>query len=303
MHLLAVFSENLLPVFLAAGCGALLIWRTKVDPRAVSSIAFHIFSPALMYDLIVTHQATGWAFARQSLAALVTLGGPAVVVWGLCRWRGVSRTRSAAAVLLASLPNAGNYGLSVAGFAFGDAVQVEATLYFVASAIWSYTAGVFVASLGRVRVQDALLSLLRVPALWGVAIAFVRVESGVALPLPVERTIGLLADACIPTFLVLLGMQLVRYGGRVRFGRLMALGIGGRLVLGPLLGIALASWLAWEEPVRRATILQAGMPTAVVSTILATEYDIEPGMITRGVVISTLISPLTLTPLLAWLGA
>jgi predicted permease len=45
------------------------------------------------------------------------------------------------------------------------------------------------------------------------------------------------------------------------------------------------------------------MPTAVVTTILATEYDIEPGMITRGVVISTLISPLTLTPLLAWLGA
>jgi predicted permease len=45
------------------------------------------------------------------------------------------------------------------------------------------------------------------------------------------------------------------------------------------------------------------MPTAIISIILASEYDIEPEFVTMAVVTTTLLSPLTLTPLLAYLGA
>ena len=45
------------------------------------------------------------------------------------------------------------------------------------------------------------------------------------------------------------------------------------------------------------------MPTAVMSTILATEYEAEPAFVTTAVFASTLLSPLTLTPLLLILGA
>ena len=45
------------------------------------------------------------------------------------------------------------------------------------------------------------------------------------------------------------------------------------------------------------------MPWAVLSTILATEYDAEPVFVTTAVFVSTLLSPLTLTPLLLILGA
>jgi hypothetical protein len=40
-----------------------------------------------------------------------------------------------------------------------------------------------------------------------------------------------------------------------------------------------------------------------LTTVLATEYDIEPAFITTAVFTSTLLSPLTLTPILALLGA
>jgi predicted permease len=45
------------------------------------------------------------------------------------------------------------------------------------------------------------------------------------------------------------------------------------------------------------------MPTAVVTTVLANEYHLDAGFITSVVVTSTLLSPLTITPLLAYLGA
>ena len=37
--------------------------------------------------------------------------------------------------------------------------------------------------------------------------------------------------------------------------------------------------------------------------VLATEYDVEPAFVTSVVISTTLLSPMTLTPLLAYLGA
>ena len=52
-----------------------------------------------------------------------------------------------------------------------------------------------------------------------------------------------------------------------------------------------------------AGVVESSMPTAVLSIILATEYDAEPAFVTTAVFASTLMSPLTLTPLLLVLGA
>ena len=41
----------------------------------------------------------------------------------------------------------------------------------------------------------------------------------------------------------------------------------------------------------------------VLSSIIATEFDTEPGFVAGAVLVSTLLSPLTLTPILALLGA
>jgi predicted permease len=53
---------------------------------------------------------------------------------------------------------------------------------------------------------------------------------------------------------------------------------------------------------RQASILEASMPTAVMCTILATEFDVEPAFVTSVVFVTTILSPLTITPLLSYLG-
>ena len=53
----------------------------------------------------------------------------------------------------------------------------------------------------------------------------------------------------------------------------------------------------------RAGVLEGPMPRAVLSTILGTEYEAEPAFVTTAVFVTTLLSPLTLTPLLLILGA
>lgn len=300
--MLRLFTENLLPIFLAAGVGYVLAARTSVNPRSLNHVAFYVFSPCLIFRIIVDNRVSGEAMLRvgafAALGLIVLAGIAAVVAWRL----GWSRSLVAAVTLVVLLPNAGNFGLSANLLAFGEPGLAGASLYFVTAAILSYTLGVFVASLGRASAARALAGLVRVPTIWSVALGFLMVRLDAALPLPVDTTVRLLADACIPVFLVILGMQL--HGAAWR-GRLVPLALGAGMRLGGGIGLALvlAGLFGLEGAERQSGILQSAMPSAVITIILATEYDVEPGFVTSAVLVTTVLSPFTLTPLLAYLGA
>jgi predicted permease len=116
-----------------------------------------------------------------------------------------------------------------------------------------------------------------------------------------ERTTGLLGDAAIAAMLVLLGLQLysVSWAGNILP---LALSSVVRLLVSPAIAIGLSVLLSIGGPFRQAAVLQAAMPTAVLTTVLATEYDVHPRFVTSVVFITTLLSMFTLTPLLAFLG-
>jgi predicted permease len=56
-----------------------------------------------------------------------------------------------------------------------------------------------------------------------------------------------------------------------------------------------------EGPARQALVLESAMPAAVIATILAAEFELDTPLVTSTVMLSTLLSPLTLTPLIAYL--
>ena len=300
--MLRLFAENLLPVFLAAGAGYLVAVRWNVDPRPMARVAFNVFAPCLVFEAIVDSNLPGGDLLRMVGLALAVLLTAGAAVGLLARWLRWERTLVAALVLVVALPNAGNYGLSVALFAFGEAGLAQASVFFVMSAVLTFTLGVFVASLGRASLAEATLGLMKVPAIWAVVLALVIMKMDLGLPLPVARTVGLFSQASIPSFLVLLGMQLHGNGWRGPL-RPLVLAASARLLLSPLIAIVIVPVLGLEGVARQAGVLQTAMPSAIITIVLATEYDVEPKFVTSAVFVTTLLSPLTVTPLLAYLGA
>jgi predicted permease len=73
------------------------------------------------------------------------------------------------------------------------------------------------------------------------------------------------------------------------------------LLATPLVSLGLTSLLGLTGTARQAGVVLSSMPVAVVTTILAVEFDVAPTFVTNAVFISTLLSPLTLTPLIAFL--
>jgi predicted permease len=114
------------------------------------------------------------------------------------------------------------------------------------------------------------------------------------------RPIQLLADAAIPVMILVLGMQLER-AKVLEKPRVVASAAALSLVAAPLVSIALTWMLGLTGPARQAGVALASMPTAVITTILALEFGIAPVFVTNVVFITTLLSPLTLAPLIAYL--
>ena len=301
-ELFFLFSNNILPIFLAASAGFLVAKYLGVSAQSVSRIAFYIFSPCLVFVLLTSGQLDGEDITRMAAFAAVSIISMGIITALISRLLGFNRSFMMALIITVMFANSGNYGLSLTLFAFDDNALAYAGIYFVTSAFLVYTLGVVLASWGHANLKTALIGVLKVPVIYAVAFALIYNWLGWQMPLPIDRTVSILSDAAIPVMIVLLGIQL--YYARISRDPIKV-GLSNflRLVVAPLLAIGFAYLFHLEGSAFQAGVIEAAVPTAVLTTVLATEFDLEPAFITTTVVTSTLLSPLTLTLLLSFLGA
>ena len=299
--LATTFVNNLLPVLLLGSAGFLLGRAFHIDSRSLGRVIFYLFSPVLVFDLLIHNNLPLGEMARTmgfTLAVFLVMSALTLFVGWLFR---LDRLQMMALLLTAAFGNTGNYGLPLVAFAFGEDALAHATLYFVTTSILFNTVGVLIASLGHLDFKQAALGMLKVPTVYAVILAALLNQFKIILPLPLERTIGLAADGAIPLMLILLGVEL----SRVQWShslRALGLSAGLRLLVGPLVGFLLAIPFGLQGAARQANLVQTAMPAAVTTTVLATEYHLDSSLVTAIVFVSTILSPLTLTPLLVYLG-
>lgn len=298
MMLLRLFVENLLPILLVAGAGYWVAAALRIEARPLGALAFNLFAPCLIFQTLVNSHVPAEAVMRIGAFTVVVMTIPATIAFAIARWRKWSRATTSAIVLCSLVPNVGNYGLSANLLAFGEDALAYASVFFVAASVIVNTVGVLIASLGRTGWRSALLGLVRVPSVWAMIAALALRMVGGSLPTAVTRAIDLAASACIPLLLIVLGMQL--RGAHLRSAAPpMFLASGLRLLGGMAAGLVCAPWFGLAGAARQAAIFESSMPTAVIASILANEYDVEPALVASVILLTTLLSPLTLTPLLA----
>lgn len=300
-ELITTFANNLLPILLVSGAGFLLGKFLTVDSRSLGRAVFYIFSPLLVFDLMIKsrlnlNQAlTTVAYTASMIACL------GLIAFVLSKALQLKRPVLLAVVLTVAFGNTGNYGLPLVKFAFGDEALAVASIFYITTTILFNTAGVVIASLGRMDFKSAVLGIFKLPIVYGVILALLVRGLGFSLPLPVSRTIEIAANGAIPVMLVLLGLELTRIQWSHNWTALGA-GVLAKLILGPLIALLLAGGFGLEHAARQGSVLEASMPAAVATTVLATEYDLEPALVTAIVFLGTALSPLTLTPLLVFLS-
>jgi len=299
--MLSVFVDVILPVVVMAAVGGLVgRWRTVIA-EPISTLVFYVFSPALIFrSMADTDLEPGLSLRIVAAAWLLFFAAWGVTALWSTLVRHDSRERAAFALTVTAM-NAGNMGLPIALLAFGETGLEIAVLFLVSNAALNSTANVFIASLAGDNMRGALTAPLRYPMLYATLAGLVVNTVNIDLPTALDTPISAFADAAIPTMLVVLGLQLLR-GVEGSALRDVTASMTLRLAGGPLLMYGVTLMLGVDGLTQRTLIVLAAMPTAVFTTILATEFAARPRFVTLAVVSSTFASVGSLTVLIAAVG-
>lgn len=299
--LASTFAQNLLPILLLSGAGFALGKLLPIDSRTIGRVVFYIFAPMLVFDLLLQNDIRLAEAATVAAFTTVLILAMGVITFAAGSLMKLERPALMAILIATMFGNTGNYGLPLVSFAFGESALQYAGLYFVTTSILFNTIGILIASLGHMHLKDALLGLLKVPTVYGVLFAALINGFNLELPLALTRTIDLAAGGSIPMMIVLLGIELsrVQWSSSLRG---VGLSVSLRLLIAPFIALGLGVLLGMQGAVWQAGITQASMPAAVNTTILAAEYKLDSSLVTAIVFIGTLLSPITLTPLIVYLG-
>lgn len=286
MELLRALVDVVVPVVIVAGVGFLVGRRLPIDLATVTKLGLMVLTPALALHTLLTTEVSG-RVGGLLLGAFVVVTVVAAALGWLATWGAPGRARRSAAVAVA-VGNNGNMGLPVALFALGRAGLDQAVLILLASVVVSFVLAplLYGAHEGP---AAALRGMLRLPALWAVAVGLLVRLTGVPVPIGVSRSIALLAQATVPVILLTLGIQLSR-SGRVRLTRPVVTASLLRVAVLPMVALAVGYAVGLRGVPLQSLTLAAAMPTAVNAYLLATEYDGDVDLVAHTVTVSTLLS-------------
>jgi hypothetical protein len=295
----AILYNNIVPIFIAIGLGYALERRLSIEIKPVSRTIFYVLSPCLIFSSLVTSTISGQEFWDIAFFEILITLGLALVAWGMARALRFDRATESAFLLVTLFVNAGNYGLSVNLLAFGETGLARAIVYFVVSSLLMNTIGVYLASRGQATASEALLNVFKVPIVYAVLLAvLVNLINVDVTGSPVFKAVEMVGQGAVPLMILLLGMQLARTS-LAKGMRTAGLAAFVKLAVAPILALPLAHLLNLTGPTLQACVVEASMPTAVTTAVLAIEFDACPEFVTSAIFLSTLASPLTLTPLIA----
>ena len=298
--LVSILVSDILPIFAIAGAGFLLARHAGIDVKMLSRVVFYSLLPCLAFRMLVNSSASGPNVARLMLASVLIMGAMGLVGFGVAKGLGLDGKTLRAFLMVVMFSNGGNYGLPVVKFAFGPEALTYGTIFFLTGSVTTYVAGAFFAGSHRGKIAGALEKVWKMPSLYGLALALIVRWAGSPVPEAIMRPIDMLSDAALPVMILVLGMQLERAVWPARPG-IVTIAVGISLLVAPLVALGLCGLLGVTGPARQAAVILSSMPVAVITTILALEFEMDPEFVTSAVFLSTIASPLTLTPLIAYL--
>jgi malate permease and related proteins len=299
--LVSILLSDILPIFVIAGAGYTLARYAAVEVKVVSRLVFYALMPCLAFRMLVQSNASGPNVVRLIVLAVLIMGARGLVGYAAAKALRLSGANLRAFLMVVMFSNSGNYGLPVVQFAFGPEALTYATILFLAGSVTTYVASAFFAGNRKGKIAGALDKVWRMPSLYGLALALPVIAIGSPLPDAIMRPVTMLSDAAIPVMILVLGMQLERAVWPTRPGTVIwAVGIS--LFVAPFVALGLVALLGITGAARQAAVVLASMPVAVVTTILAVEFELAPEFVTSAVFLSTLASPFTLTFLIAYLS-
>lgn len=300
--ILDILLEVVLPVFVLIGVGSLMQRVFELDLYTLAKINFYFITPAAVFMSMYLSEMSGELLG--TIALFYAMYSLILYLIGCIVAKSFKFNKGMKAAFNNSimLDNAGNYGMPISALVFkGDplAASIQAFIMSMQSLL-TFTYGVLSIQGAQLKgnYRSLVVGFLKMPVPYALLLGIIWNALDAPLPTFLSMPLTYAQQSMVAVALLTLGAQIVKYP--LRLGRITVyVSMFIRLLVAPVIGIALVYLLGLEGMTAQALIIASGMPTGVNASILAEEYRNEPDFAAQTVLISTLFNVVTLIGLIA----
>ncbi len=278
-----------IPIFLIIALGALLgkIKKLNLDPFIF--IIMYITAPALVFSSLQKSEIKIAEFFSMIGYVLIII----LILWVISTIIiKLSRIKEKGLQLPMMFGNTGYLGFPVALFAFGVIGLSYAVIYSAIETVVLMSLGIYLA-----HHKNDFREIFKIPLIYAILIALLFNIINYKLPSLVLTPIDMIGQITIPLALIVLGYRLTKIKVKqVKKALLVSL---FRIGAGFIIALSIVSLFSLTGVLRNILILEAAMPSAVLTMVICHKYRRDPDLVASIVFISTLISIITI-PIILW---
>ncbi|KAB3526655.1 AEC family transporter [Alkaliphilus serpentinus] len=199
--------------------------------------------------------------------------------------------------------NVGYMGYPILFTLYGEIGVFYGALFNIPFNVLLWTLGVVIISRNSNKTVEGInyKKVLLNPGIIAVVIGFFLFISSIEIPYILFKTLDLLGNTTTPLSMLLIGGMLAELPVKEVFREEKILGLSFiRLIFIPFAVYTVLKLLRIDDFLLGVSVVIAAMPAAVNTAVLASIFDVEPYVASKGVFITTLLSLLTI-PLLTFI--
>lgn len=303
---LFVLTNNIIPIFTVVALGFLLNKKFDLNIGTISKMIFYVIAPCFVFVNIYKTEIHIDMLKVMLIAAIVLLCNYFLSAL-IAKIRGYDIGMKNAFANSLMFFNSANIGVPLITLVFSNepfvingetpylstaiAAQIMVMLF---QNITINTIGFINAGRANTEWKDSLAKVFKMPIIYTIILAFIFKFSNYDLTkVPIWPSLNYCANALVAVNLIALGVQLAKTHFSFK-NKEVYLSCLIRLVVGPILGIALIHIFRLNGVVAQVSMISSALPTAVNTALIAVEYDNHPDFASQTVMTSTLLSAISL---------
>lgn len=307
----SVLTDVTLPIIALVALGFVMQWRMHFDVQTLNKVLMFVFVPAFLIHYLSSSSLPITEVLPMAYFTVVQFLILTPVGWLVAMALGYGRSFAAIVALTTVYANVGNFGIPLVQLAFPERYILHQSIITSLITILIVTVGLWM--LAPAQRQSGLLSRLRLafetPVIPAVIVGLMLRGFEISLPVVLAKPIELVGSVFAPLALFALGAQLgdrrpasleqARAGparGPVTLGLVVAL----KLLIAPAITWGLALYMGMPQDITDLAVVAAATPIGVILAVFCLDFGREPRFVGRAILVSTLLSPLTVT---AWIIA
>ena len=271
--------------------------------KAASKLTLNVFMSATIINSVIANppELSGGELAEVMLACCVSIGLGYLLSALMVRLLPFNRERKPLMELLISVTNTMFIGVPVAEPVFGSQAVFYIAMSCIPFNVLLYTYGVWRMNQSGERVKLHLKDMVCVPLIATVAALLIFVLD-IPVPAVAKELCSTLSAATMPMSMLVIGSSLGRVSLLDAFKEKSLYFVSlVRLVLVPLLTLPVLRLITADPVLLGAMVIIAGCPSGIVVTVLAIQYGRDAEYTSKGILLNTVLSMVTLPALVYFL--